>query len=230
MDLYKNILNNLKELLGYFLFLPDRVLYVFSGMQQLKFRNILIACAVAVLIISCKKDPGGGGTTVKQPTVGTTWTYYYYTYYTNGGVATSGTLTFKAVSEESFGGETWLRIKNTATDTTVYLLKEKTDGLYQYANNSSNLFCKYPGQMNDTYSSFNADTVENFTIKGVNQSLPTNIGDVTVNFIEGYRNVNLKDEIWYNPDAWIVRHQIYRKLPLGVNYKQAALFIQSITY
>jgi hypothetical protein len=198
-------------------------------MRFLTFRNLLLAGAVMAGIVSCKKDPDPG-TNNQKPKVGTTWTYIYYTYYNNGGLATSGIVTHKAVSEEMLGGEAWLKIKDVAADTVVYWLKEKTGGLYQYTNNSSYILCKSPATLNDTYTTFNKGSAEDFVVKDVNLTLPTNIGDVVVNYYEGSKNGELLDQIWYNSNAWIVRHQVYRKPPLGVNYKYSALFIQSITY
>lgn len=181
-------------------------------------------------IIACKGDPPPTPTPEK-PKVGTTWTYTYYTYYTNGGIATSGTMTHKAVNEVTLGGETWLTIKDVAADTVVYYLKEKTGGLYQYTDNNSHLFLKSPATLNESYTTRNRNTVMQYTVKGVNSSLPTNIGDVIVNFYEGYIGVDLIEEIWFNANAWIVRHQVYRKHPLGLNfYKYSALFIQDIDY
>ena len=115
-------------------------------------------------------------------------------------------------------------------DTTVYLLREKSDGLYQYANNDANLFCKNPASLNETYTSYNRDSMEVFQVLGAGIDLPTNIGDIKVNFYEGRRSGNLIDEIWFNANAWIVRHQFYRKPPLGSYYKYSALFIRDITY
>ncbi len=199
---------------------------------QSVFRQGLMITAVITVLVSCQKENDGGGTPVSQkPKVGTTWTFSYYTYYTNGGVATFKIVTWKAVSEETLGGEKWLRINELGVDTTVYLLREKSDGLYQYANSTSNLFCKNPASVNDTYTSFNSGSAEDFKVLGAGINLATNIGDIKVNFYEGRKTGELIDEIWYNANAWIVWHQVYRKFPLGnVYYKYSALFIRDITY
>jgi hypothetical protein len=192
----------------------------------------VLMIASCALLLSCQKESGGGGNNQpKKPKVGTTWTYRYYTYYSNGGVATYNLITFKAVKEETLGGEKWLKITHTGPDTVVYYLREKPDGLYQYANSSANLLCKSPAAVNDTYSSFNAGGMEDFTVKAVNQTLPTDIGDIPANFYEGKKGGNLIDEIWYNANAWIVRHQVYRKQPLAADYyKYSALFLLEIVY
>ena len=199
-------------------------------MRFLTFRTILLTGFILSMITSCKKDPDNPGTTAQKPKVGTTWTYNYYTYYNTGGLATSGIMTHKAVSEEMLGGETWLKIKDVADDTVLYWLKEKTGGLYQYTNNASYVLCKSPATLNETYNTFNKGSAESFIVKDVNLTLPTGIGDVVVNYYEGSKNGELADQIWYNANAWIVRQQGYRKPPLGVNYKYSALFIRSITY
>lgn len=189
---------------------------------------------LAILLVSCQKESGGNGNgnnTGQKPKVGTTWTYRYYTYYQNGGLATSAIIRYKASSEETLGGEKWLKIIEMGPDTTVYFLKEKTGGLYQYANNASNLFCKNPASLNETYTSFNAGSSEDFTVLGVNQVLPTDIGDVPANYYEGRKSGDLIDQFWFNANAWILRHQAYRKLPMGADFfKYKALFLQAIEY
>ena len=41
---------------------------------------------------------------------------------------------------------------------------------------------------------------------------------------------DLLDQIWFNTEAWIVRHQTYKRPVLGPYYKYSALFIESIVY
>ena len=196
------------------------------------FMGGLVITALFIVLASCQKENDGGGTPVSQkPRVGTTWMFSYYTYYTNGGVATFKIVTWKAVSEETLAGEKWLKINELGVDTTVYLLREKNDGLYQYANSAANLFCKNPASVNETYTSFNHGSAEDFTVLGAGINLATNIGDIKVNFYEGRKSGELIDEIWYNANAWIVWHQVHRKFPLGTAYyKYSALFIRDITY
>ncbi len=195
-------------------------------------QTILFAITGAILLSSCKKDNNGGAPPAPQkPKVGTTWTYRYYTFYENGGLATTGTITYKAKIEETIGGENWLRINDLGPDTTVYLMKEKAGGLYQYTNNNSYLLCKNPASLNETYNTFNKGSAEDFQVLGVNFTLPTDIGDVVANYYEGTKNGNLIDQIWYNANAWIVRHQVFRKFPMGtVYYKYSAMFLQQIIY
>ncbi|MFZ1369919.1 MAG: hypothetical protein WAR78_06040, partial [Ferruginibacter sp.] len=125
----------------------------------------------ACMISSCQKEIDGivnGATTApanQKPKLGTTWIYRYNTFYSFGGLLSSKFVTLKAKTEEVHGGETWLNIVDMDADTTVYLLNTKTGGLYQYANNNSYLFCKYPAAVNDTYNTFNKGEFEDFTVK-----------------------------------------------------------------
>lgn len=200
------------------------------------YRNALSGAVlvISLLLTACQKDSDGGNNgnnTNQKPKVGTTWTYRYYTFYVNGGLATSSTIRYKAVSEVTLGGETWLKINEMGPDTTVYYLKGKTGGLYQYANNSSNLFCKDPASAGETYTTYHRGSSEDFTVVSVGQILPTDIGDVSSNFYEGKISGNLIDQVWYNSNSWILRHQFYRKFPQGTDYyKYSALFIESIVY
>lgn len=190
-------------------------------------------------ILSCQKEIDGtinGGTVIpsadKKPKLGTTWTYYYYTYYSYGGVATSKIITHKAKTEETLGGEKWLNIVDVSADTTVYYLNVKTGGLYQYANNSSYLFCKYPAVVNDTYNTFNEGAAEDFTVKGVNDSLATGIGVIPLNYYEGFKGGDIIDLLWYNNNAWIIWKYQYYKGPPPANryYLYSKMFIDNIVY
>lgn len=198
-----------------------------------------ILIIVMLFTASCQKEldgsgPGGGPLVPvsQKPKLGTTWTYYYYRYHSYGGVAEAKIMIHKAKTEETLGGEKWLNVVDMATDTTVYFLNIKTGGLYQYANNSSNLFCKYPAVVNDTYTTFNSGSTEDFTVKGVNDTLQTGIGDVPANYYEGFKVGKLIDLVWYTDNAWIVRRLVYRVLPspIPVYYLHTALYIDNIIY
>ncbi len=197
-------------------------------------KHFLLPALATLLLLSCQKESGNNGNgnnTNQKPKLGTTWTYRYYTFYTNGGLATTSVVRYKAVAEETLGGEKWLKINEMGPDTTVYYLNEKTGGLYQYANNASQLFCKNPASLNETYTTYNRGSSEDFTVMGVGQVLPTDIGDIPANYYEGRISGELIDQYWYNANAWIVRHQLYRKFPMGTTYyKYSALFIQEIAY
>ena len=189
-------------------------------------------------IMSCQKEIDGiitGGVIVpanQKPKPGTLWTYDYYTYHSYGGIATSKIITHKAKTEETFGGEKWLNIVDVDADTTVYFLNTKTGGLYQYNNSSSYLLCKYPAAINDTYNTFNGGGPEDFTVKGVNDTLATGIGNVPLNYYEGVKSGYLIDLIWYNDNAWVVWKTVWRKMspPSTAYYKFSSMFINNIVY
>ncbi len=131
------------------------------------------------------------------------------------------------------GGEKWLKIVDVETDTTVYFLNTKTDGLYQYTNNAAYLLCKYPATVNDTYASFNGGSAENFTVRGVNDTISTGLGNIPSNKYEGVKAAGyIIDILWYNKNAWIVRKYQYKYLPppLFAYYLSNFMFIDDIVY
>ena len=207
-------------------------------MSRLKTYIIIVLTAGCFLISSCQKELDGevlgisGPPVVLKPKVGTEWTYLYYTYLSlNGGIRTSATVKYWAKEEKVIAGEKWLNIVETGVDTTVYLLQEKADGLYQYTNNAPYLLCKKPAVLNTSYSTFNMGAAEDFTVKGVQDSLATNIGYIPVNLYEGTKVGAIADQIWYHENAWIVRHYGFRKPPLGtISYRNSAYFLMYITY
>lgn len=198
---------------------------------------LMLSC---VTFFSCKKSSSStdGTTTNQKPKVGTIWTYRYYTYNSpvaGGGIHTTEVLSYKAKNEVDLGGEKWLNIVNAATDTTVFILNEKTGGLYQYANNSSNLLCKNPAALNETYTSFNNGSTETFTVKGVKDTLLTGIGGIPSNYYEGVKNSVLIDQLWYNEYAWVVQRHFYLyttnpPMPFNYYYKYSSLFLDNIQY
>ncbi|MBS1509415.1 MAG: hypothetical protein JST86_01135 [Bacteroidetes bacterium] len=204
--------------------------------------RLIITLLVLLSLYSCQKEvngssdgagSGSGTTSGQKPKLGTVWTYRYYTYNTfNGGLATSDTLIYKATAEETLGGETWLTIKDIDADTLVYYLKERTDGLYQYVNNAPNLICKNPAAVNDTYSSFYSGEIEDFIVKGVKDTIATDIGDIPMNYYETHYNGHLIDQIWFNTNAWIVWKQVNRKIfPQSISYnKYSTLYLKKIDY
>ncbi|MBP6287801.1 MAG: hypothetical protein KA409_12845 [Ferruginibacter sp.] len=192
----------------------------------------------AITLVSCQKEidgtvfSGGVNPATQKPKVGTTWTYRYYIYHQDGSLYQSYVMTHKAKSEDTLGGEKWLNVIDVDADTTVYYLNVKADGLYQYANNNSNLFCKYPAAIGDNYNTFNEGSAENFIVRGVKDTLPTGIGDILTNYYEGYKSNILIDLVWYNNNAWIVRKSQYRNrsVIVPVFYKYSTLFLDQIVY
>ncbi len=206
-------------------------------MKLLSTYRFLFVLVLFFLFTSCQKELEGlsNGTVTpanQKPKLGTVWTYNFNLWYSTGGLNYSKTITHKAKSEETLGGEKWLKIVDMETDTTVYYLNTKTGGLFQFANNSSNLFCKYPAVLNETYTSFNDGSSEDFTVKGVNDSIATGIGTVPVNYYEGVKAGDIIDLIWYNDNAWVLWRTVYRKRPppSGQYYRYSTMFIGSIVY
>ncbi len=205
--------------------------------MQKVFFYILTGITCIFLLSACQKEVDGSvdaGSTpaVLKPKVGTVWEYRYYTYLSNGGVSTMDYIKHRAASEEEHAGEKWLKIVDVNTDTTVYLLKEKADGLYIFTNNQPYLLCKNPAVVNEQYNSFFRGSAENITVIAVNDTLVTNLGDIPVKFYEGKKAGLLSDNIWYNVNAWIVRAYTFRKPPLSTAppYRNSGLFLDSITY
>lgn len=202
-----------------------------------KFFYLLIITALFASTWSCQKElsylDDGIITPVDQkPKVGTTWTYRYYTYWSYGPLATTRILVYKAKSEETLGGEQWLKIVDVDTDTIVHFLNAKTGGLFQFANSASNLLCKYPAQVNDTYTTFNEGAVEDFTVRGVNDTLATAAGSIPLSYYEGVKTGSLIDLIWFNENVWIVWKFQYYKGPPPANryYLYSKMYLDKIEY
>lgn len=192
----------------------------------------------AITFLSCQKELDGLSEdgvinpADQLPKVGTIWTYRYTTYQVLGSVISAKVIYHKAKSEETLGGEKWLKIVDVDMDTVVYYLNVKAAGLYQYTNNNSFLFCKSPAALNDTYNTFNDGSTEDFTVKGVNDTLPTGIGDIPANYYEGVKGGYLIDRIWYNKNAWIAHRVIWRKKPdpSVAYYRFSTMYIDNIVY
>ena len=210
----------------------------------MKIRSFFIPILMIVagyFLASCQKEvdgsTDGGGPVVpvdQKPKVGTTWTYYYYWVNSPGAPTHSKIVTHRAVSEETLGGEKWLKIVDVEPDTTVYFLNTKTDGLYQYANNNPYLLCKYPASVNDTYTTFNDGAPESFTVRGVNDSTATGVGDIPLSKYEGVKAGDIIDLLWYNKNTWIVWKYQYKRVPVpplgSVYFLYTRMFIDSIVY
>jgi len=213
-------------------------------MYKREYSLLFLLVFSANFFLSCQKEIDGSlapGFTLPtpanlKPKLGTTWTYNYYWYNTPGGPTHFKTVKHTAKSEETLGGEKWLKIADVETDTTVYFLNTKTDGLYQYTNSNAYLLCKYPAAVNDTYTTFNDGSAEYFTVKGVNDTIPTNIGDIPLSNYEGVKAGDIIDLLWYNNNAWIVWKYQYKRMivaaspPSTVYYLHSKMFLVSIVY
>jgi hypothetical protein len=173
--------------------------------------------------VSCQKQidgtiVGGGGVVPANqfPKVGTIWTYRYNWWNSAGGATNTKLIYHKAKSEETIAGEKWLKIVDVETDTTVYFLNTKIDGLYQYTNNASYMLCKYPATVGDTYNTFNGGSAEDFTVRAINDTTPTGIGNIPLSKYEGVKGGIIIDVVWYNKNAWIVWKYQYKKFGLAM--------------
>jgi hypothetical protein len=213
-------------------------------MMQRKIYHLSVLLIVAVtLFVSCQKEidgtivsgggSGGGLPANQYPKVGTIWTYRYNWWNSAGGTTNTKIIYHKAVKDTSLGGETWLKIMDVETDTTVYFLKTKTDGLYQYTNSNAYLLCKYPATIGDTYNSFNEGSAESFTVRGVNDSAATGIGNIPLSKYEGVKGGIIIDVIWYNKNGWIIWKYQYKVFGLAmfpIYHLLNQMYIDNIVY
>jgi hypothetical protein len=210
---------------------------------KLAYLSFLVITGMTILV-SCQKEidgtiipggGGGGGNPANQfPRLGTTWTYRYEWYNTPGGPTNTKVINHKAKTEETLGGETWLKIVDVETDTTVYYLKIRNDGLYQYTNNASYLFFKYPATVGDFYSTYNGGGPEDFTVRSMNDSVSTGIGRIPLSNYEGVKGGYIIDVYQYNKNAWIVWQFRYILVPVPpfppVYTLYSRLFLENIVY
>lgn len=199
---------------------------------------VLSVLLSAVTMISCQKEidgtvfQGGVNPTTLTPRVGTTWTYRYYIFHQDGSLYQASIMTFKAKSEDTIAGQKWLRIVDVNTDTTVWLMQPKADGLYQYTGNNVSLFCKEPASVGDVYNTYNDGFPETFYVRTMKDTTATGIGNIPLNYYEGYRSNLRVDLIWYNKNAWIVWKTQYRNRAIVgfFWYKHSSLFLDQIVY
>lgn len=192
-------------------------------------KKTLCLFLLAAVFASCKKSEDAPAA-ITKPRVGTLWTYQLDTYGAGATTFTSSTVTLKAAGEQTLGGEPFLNITDSTT-ATIYLLRQKTGGLYNYANSAVNLVCKEPAVLNETYNGYFNGAATSFTVK----ETATVIGglpfpDFTVNRYEGKQGALLKDVIWFNTDAWIVRRESYAVNMSGVNNLKYRWRLLKITY
>jgi hypothetical protein len=192
------------------------------------------------LLVSCQKEidgtiVGGGGVIPANqfPKVGTVWTYRYNWWNSAGGATNTKYVYHRAQKDTTLGGETWLKIVDVDADTTVYFLKTKPDGLYQYTNNNAYLLCKYPATVGDMYNTFNEGSTESFTVRGINDTSATGVGDIPLSKYEGVKGGRIIDEIWYNKNGWIIWKYQYKVFGLAmfpIYHPLNRMFIDNIVY
>jgi hypothetical protein len=211
-------------------------------MPNMKNKYSCFAALIIALLamLSCQKEIDGSidqgivvNPTNLEPRVGTTWTYFYYWVTHQGGPTHAKTVKYKAASDTTISGEKYLRIIDMENDTLVYYMTRKVDGLYQFTNNASYILCKHPAAVGDTYTTFNDGATEDFTVRGVNDSTSTGIGNIPLSKYEGVKTGYIIDVLWYNKNAWIVWKNQYKKnvFPMGIEYYLfSRMFIDRIVY
>lgn len=166
----------------------------------------LLVSFLSFILFACKKE------TVEQiptsPRLGTTWTYIYKTFDGGGTILTTSTVKYKATSELTLAGEKWLKITDSVNNT-LFILRQKADGLYQFLNDTARLLCKFPATVNDEYTSFNNGSPENFKVTNVNMDLYVPKGNIVVNRYEGMKDGHMEDIFWYNKDIWLAKMEKY---------------------
>lgn len=181
----------------------------------------------AGLILSCQKELEL--TPPPEVKIGTKWKYTYSSYYLSGQLRDQYDIIYRVLSEESYGGEIWFNVTDSAS-TTVFLLNKKTGGLYQYANATSNLFCKDPAAPGDTYTTYNNGGTELFNVINVKDTIPLTVGNVPANYYEGIKGGRIIDKIWYNDKMWILQKILYAVSGGGIYYKVNSISLKEITY
>ena len=191
-------------------------------------RYILLATLVATILVSCSK--GNDTPAIKKPGLGTTWTYRYTKFKPVGGIDEQFNITHKITAQQSHGGENWFAVTD-STGSVVRLLNVQADGLYTFVNNAKYLLCKDPANVNDSYISRNSIGDITFTVKAKAIDIGTPGGDHNVNRYEGVQGGVIKDILWYNSTAWIVREDVYGINPFTmVNYVNTRIELVSIAY
>jgi hypothetical protein len=177
-------------------------------------KAILVALAsAAILTVSCKKSSTTVEPPVTKPRVGSKFTYRYKTFFPSGLINTSQDVVYSITAEVTLGGEKWFQFSE-PSGTPWLLLNVKAGGLYQYANNASNLLCKYPAAKNETYNAFNNGATETFTVKAVDSLLAAPIADVKVNMYESMAGGYIMGYNFYNPDYWLVKREVWQLTPV----------------
>jgi hypothetical protein len=177
-------------------------------------RFVTLLFMMAVLLISCSKsstpDPVPAAT---QPRVGTKFTYRYKTFTPGGVVLTSQDQVYTVTEERTIGADKWLVIAD-PTNAPWLLLNVKTGGLYQYANTASQLLCKFPAALNETYAAYNNGATETFTVKAVDSLLAAPIADVKVTMYESTAGGYVTGYNFYNAGYWLVKREIWQLNPI----------------
>jgi hypothetical protein len=102
-------------------------------------------------IASCSKNESEPPARTK-PMLGTTWTYFYKKYDAVGVFSKGFRIIYRISSEQTVNNEKWFVVTD-STQSPVFILSQKADGLYHVVNNAPYLLCKYPATVNESYNS-----------------------------------------------------------------------------
>jgi hypothetical protein len=94
----------------------------------------------------------------------------------------------------------------------------------------------YFAVINDTYTTFNTGTVEDFTVREVDITTATGLGDIPLSKYEGVKPgyPNIIDVIWYNKNSWVTWKKLYKLVPVAPNppvyFMYSRMLIENIVY
>jgi hypothetical protein len=192
-------------------------------------RKLLLSMILLVLLLShCSKDEGTPART--EVSLGTQWTYRYKKFDAVGVINKTFTVKYKVSSEQMIGSDKWFVITD-STQAALFVLIKKADGLYHFTSNSPHLLCKFPATVNDTYTSYNNGEDELITVKEVGSTVTVPKGDIVVNRYEGEQGAIIKDIIWYNPDFWFVKKEVFTtNVLLGLDHIDTRIELVDVQY
>ena len=172
-------------------------------------RKLFYPLIIAVIFVlgSCSKSSDSQPARTK-PMLGTKWTYWYKKFDATGVLSKAFRVIYQISAEQTVNNETWFTVTD-STQSAIFVLTQRADGLYHLVNSTPYLLCKYPANVNDTYNSYNNGDDELVTVKetGITVNVPK--GDIVSTRYEGEQGGVLKDILWYNPDVWLVKKETY---------------------
>ena len=190
-------------------------------------RRILLAIVLIAFAAACNKS---NPPAPSIPKVGAKWTYRFKKFNAAGVLASTVYVTYTATSEQTIGSDKFLAITD-STGATLFLLGQKQDGLYQYADAMSSLLCKDPANVNDTYTTHNNGSDEDFTVVSKDTTISVPYGDVKVYNYEGDQNALVKDLIWYNSAVWFAKKEVWvLNTYTGLNHVDTRIELADIEY
>jgi hypothetical protein len=195
-------------------------------------RNLLLSALLLLILASCQKEIAFSTTPVVtyQPQLGTRWTYRSYTYNLSGSLNSTVDEFYRISSIDTLGGEPWFNVTDSDANT-VFHLKVRPDGLYQYTNNSSNLLCKDSAALGDSYTTYNNGGPEVFTVSGLKDTVDVGAVAVSTTFYTGVKNSYTVDYILYNKAYWFLEKDIRRFNPFtGTMVNVSKLELLAIAY